>query len=130
MGKIIFKDDIILSQLKLNLVSDLQKSVIKNIAFLLKDVELNNLEIDSELGIGAHGNYVGAQTYLIKIDISFLSFEIDFFVDYDQLEYYIYSDKKIIKQCILENYINNELIVENYIAYLHNDLKKIRIIKN
>lgn len=128
MGEIIFKDEIILSQLKLNLVTDLQKAVIKNITFLLKDLELNNLDIDSELGFGAHGNYEGKQTYLIKINISFSSFKIDFFIDYDQLEYYISLNEKIIKKCILENYINNVLIIEDYLAYLKQDLEKLNII--
>ena len=130
MGKIENNNDFIYSKLNLILISSLQKEIIENITLLFKNIKLNTIAIDSEMNTGAHGIYENQNTYLIKINMRFMNFIIDFFIDYDQLEYYISLNGKITKQCNLECYFEDKIIIEKFINYLKKDLENLGILNN
>lgn len=127
MGQIIFKSDLIFNKLNSNLISDLQKKIINSIVLFFSNIEIDNINIDSESSIGAHGEYESKETYLVKTNIRIDDFIIDFYIDYDQIEYYVTSNEKIIVRCVLERYFEDKIMAEKFNTYLKNDLKKIQI---
>ncbi|MEO8255583.1 MAG: hypothetical protein ABI554_14485, partial [Flavobacterium sp.] len=51
----------------------------------------------------------------------------EFNLAYDQLEYYISKNNELLKECNLEDFWEDKILIEKFITYLKKDLKKLNV---
>ncbi|MGB3344904.1 MAG: hypothetical protein WBA61_13435 [Aequorivita sp.] len=87
-----------------------------------------NLHFNHEIGIGERGNYDGIENHLFSIKFDYIkNYHINFFLYYDQLEYYISKNNKTLKECNLEDFWEDNIMIEKFLNYLKTDMKKLGI---
>lgn len=130
MGKIAFGFSEYLDQerLKVN-VNYLQELVVKKIDGIFNSEYIFELNFNYEIGIGERGHFNEKENYLFSIKFNYMrNYCFEFYLFYDQLEYFIVKESKIIKSCNLEDYTENIYeMVETFIKYLVRDLEKLKI---
>ncbi len=76
---------------------------------------------------GVRGKYDGIKNYSICFEFDYCDFFFEFYLSYDQLEFYISKDGKIIRECNLEDFWEDRIMIEKFITYLKKDLKRLEI---
>ncbi|TDS55235.1 hypothetical protein [Myroides indicus] len=76
---------------------------------------------------GLFGKYLGKPVTSLQIKFEYLDFLFEFYLAYNQLEYYILKEGKIIKECNLEDFYEDDILVQKFIKYLADDLKDLKL---
>lgn len=104
---------------------------IKSVMYLEKIFDLSeikNLEIKNYYFIGTRGKFNGIENYSLFFNFNYYKCFFEFYLSYDQLEYYILRNNKILKRCNLEDYTENvDEMSETYMNYLKRDMKKLNL---
>lgn len=108
-------------------VSALQLNCLNKIHYIFIEEKLNNLIVDNYYFIGVRGNYEGKENYCLHFSFNYYSYYIEFYLCYDQLEYYISKENRTLKECNLEDFWKDDIMVNKFIDYLKRDLKKLNI---
>ena len=116
------------SDTKLELVN-LQVLSMKEIDSIFVEDEIQNIQCEADYGIGERGYYEGKDNLLVKVSFRyFRDFCFEFYLYYDQLEYYVFTNSKILKKCNLEDFTEDEKEMTSvFIKYLKKDLNKLKI---
>lgn len=107
------------SQLQIDCISLLNKLFINN--------SITNIAVKSYFFEGVRGKFDKLENYCICFDFTYFDYSIEFDLSYDQLEYYISKEGKTIKECNLEDFWVDDIMIKKYINYLKKDLKKLKI---
>lgn len=110
------------SQLQIDCILLLDKLFISN--------RITNFVIKSYFFEGVRGKYYKLENYNICFDFVYFDYSIEFNLSYDQLEYYISEEGKTIKECNLEDFWEDKIMIKKFITYLKKDLKKLEILFN
>ncbi len=100
------------------------------ISFLIQtfiSIEIKNLIIKNYFFKGVRGRFDGLNNYCISFDFIYFDYLFEFNLAFDQLEYYISKQGGTIKECNLEDFWEDKIMIEKFITYLKNDLKKLEI---
>jgi hypothetical protein len=93
--------------------------------FYLENIK--NIKNEDYFFIGNRGSFDGKENYTIKITLFYFNYNFEFYLSYDQLEYYITKDGKKLKECNLEDFWEEDIHIEKFINYLKKDLKSLDI---
>lgn len=107
--------------------SDMQKNCISELKKIFQETEIKNFAVDNYFFIGVRGNYEGKRNYSLHFKFDYFDYLIEFFISYDQLEYYIELGNKKIGKCNLEDYWEEKKMVKKFIAYLKKDLESLNL---
>jgi hypothetical protein len=108
--------------------SYLQTNTIRLLENIFSKVDIINFENNSYLFQGVRGRFEGIDNYSICFKFGYNGFIFEFDLAYDQLEYYISKNGKLLKECNLEDYTEDENEMANtFIKYLKKDLNKLKI---
>lgn len=107
------------SQLQINCINSLDKIFIQN--------QILNFKENSYFFVGVRGKYDGKTNYSICFEFNYFDYFIEFYIIYDQLEYYISKNGRLLKECNLEDFWEDKIMIEKFIAYLKKDLNKLKI---
>jgi hypothetical protein len=114
---------------KVDNLKEIQLLVLANLELIFSDELISDFQCEVFNGKGERGNYYGKLNKLLNLNFIFFEFNFEFYLFYDQLEYYILKNKKVIKSCNLEDYTADEEEMSNtFIKYLKNDMKKLKIL--
>ena len=108
-------------------VSILQLDCLKKIQDMFKEEKINNLIVDNYYFIGVRGDFVGKENYSIHFSFNYYEYGFEFYLCYDQLEFYISENNKILKECNLEDFWEDNIMIEKFLNYLKTDMKKLGI---
>lgn len=108
--------------------STLQVKCVKALENIFIENEIKFFKNKSYLFKGVRGKFEGADNYSIYFTFEYCGFFIEFDLAYDQLEFYILKENKILKECNLEDYTEIiEEMVETFIKYLVRDMEILNI---
>jgi hypothetical protein len=97
-----------------------------NELFILKNIK--NFKYEVEKFEGVRGYYLDRFNLVISYYFDYLNYFISIHLYYDQMEYYISKNGKILKECNLEDYTEDENeMADTFIKYLKKDLNKLKI---
>lgn len=110
-------------------IMNIQILILEALDLLFQQNDISNVQIEHTIGIGERGDYENEENHLLKISLNYTDFYVfEFYLYYDQLEYYIYKNSKIVGKCNLEDYTTNEdEMAYTFIKYLRKDLSKLKI---
>lgn len=127
MGQII---NIIRENIKTEIfIRSIQLLTIETLDLIFQEYNMSNIHIGYEIGIGERGIYENEENHLLKINFEYINLYVfQFYLYYDQLEYYIFNNSKIVGKCNLEDYTENEEeMIFTFVKYLRKDLVKLNI---
>lgn len=108
--------------------SDMQVICVLALEKIFIDNEIKCFKNESYLFKGVRGKFYCLDNYSMYFTFEYFSFFFEFYLIYDQLEYYISKENSILKECNLEDYTEDiDEMVETFIKYLVNDLRKLSI---
>lgn len=107
--------------------SQLQIDCISFLDNIFINIEIKNLIVKNYLFKGVRGKFDGLNNYCISFDFNYFGYLFEFNLAFDQLEYYISKEGKTIKECNLEDFWEEKIMIEKFITYLKTDLKKLEI---
>lgn len=107
-------------------VSEMQLNCLKRIYFLFEK-DIWNLIVDNYYFTGVRGKYDVKENYCLHFKFCYYEYDFEFYLCYDQLEFYITKEKKILKECNLEDFWKDTIMIEKFINYLKNSMMKLNI---
>jgi hypothetical protein len=103
-----------LKNLNYNLIS-FQKRTLDLITSIFKKSEISNLKINYIEGKGVRGKYEDLENNQLELYFYYFNYNFEFFLSFDQLEYYIFKDGKKLKECNLEDFWEEDVHIEKFI---------------
>ncbi|RTY85519.1 hypothetical protein [Flavobacterium sp. RSP15] len=127
MGRII--DKIKEDSKNLIFIKSIQKLTFETLDKLFQEHNISNIKIEYEIGTGERGNYEDEENHLLKINFDYIDlYTFEFYLYYDQLEFYILKNLEIVGKCNLEDYTEDENeMVATFIKYLKRTLIKLEV---
>jgi hypothetical protein len=110
--------------------SQLQIDCVSFLNNIFLNIEIKNLIIKNYLFKGVRGKFDGLNNYSLSFDFNYFDYYFEFNLSFDQLEYYISKDDELLKECNLEDFWEDKILIEKFITYLKKDLKKLEILFN
>jgi len=107
-------------------LNDLQKLIIEKLddVFACEDIQL--LERKIQYGLGVRGAYANKQVVQLDLKTRFRDYTLEFYLNYDQLEYYVLDKKgNVLKECNLEDASSYLEMTSIFIDYLKTDLSTL-----
>ena len=108
-------------------VSEVQRDCIEQLNSIFVAARIENLLIKNYFFLGVRGSYLDKPNYCLNFKFNYCGFVFEFFIMYDQLEFYIIKDAKTVKECNIEDF-NLETMIPQFISYLRKSVKKFEII--
>lgn len=105
----------------------IQRNTLIKLAEVFYESEITNLITDNFYFEGVGGTYFGKTIYCIHFMFEYNDFYFEFYLQYDQLEFYISKGDKIKKSCNYEDFTTEEELVELFISTLIKDMRKLKI---
>ncbi|WP_306350834.1 hypothetical protein [Flavobacterium sp. '19STA2R22 D10 B1'] len=107
--------------------SKLQNDCVVLLYKIFIEERIYNLSVRSYKFLGVRGKYEGKINYSICFDFDYFEHSIEFNLSYDQLEFYITKNDKLLKQCNLEDFWEDNLMIKKFINILKKELENLRI---
>ena len=117
--------DNILSENPSKLIS-LQIECIKQLEDIFINESVENFKFDNYSFLGVRGNYIDKENYCLHFKFDYRGFLFEFFIMYDQFEYYVEKEESVLVKCIFEDFDEKTMIFD-FIKYLKKDLLKLNI---
>lgn len=98
------------------------------VALLIKHFEgktLNDLVFLTEMQIGNRGEFEGKQNLLLEIKFQLKNIKCEFFISYDQLEFYAFKQGSELYSINLEDFGPQNKMLETFSEYLNLFFAKI-----
>ncbi|MBT0552590.1 hypothetical protein [Riemerella anatipestifer] len=108
-------------------VKELQTLAMINLKKVFYEENIIDYYTEIEKFIGVRGIYTDKENVVISHVFSYYNFNIEIYLYYDQLEYYISKNNKILKKCLLEDFWTIEIHVSKFIVNLKSDLTLLNI---
>lgn len=108
--------------------SQLQIDCVSFLNDVFTSIDIKNLIIKNYSFKGVRGGFDGLDNYSISFEFNYYDYLFEFNLAYDQLEYYISKSNKLLKECNLEDFWEDKILIEKFITYLKKDLKKLNIL--
>lgn len=110
-------------------LSSLQIKCIQELTKIFDQLYIKNFSFLDYFYNGTFGKYQGKEVYTVEVKFLYKLYCFKFIIAYNQLEYYISKDEKIIFECNLEDFWREEVFLKKYLDFLQKDLEKISKIK-
>lgn len=110
--------------------SQLQINCIKKLQEILIEDYVENIIIDNQFHIGVRGDYEGKPNYMMYFRFTYMDYLFEFYLAYDQLEFYIAKDGKLAKECNLEDFWDDETLLSKFINYFIKGIDALNIVRN
>lgn len=107
--------------------SQLQTNCIMQLDKLFIESEINDAIVESYFFEGVRGKYDKLENYCICFHFNYFNHSFEFELSYDQLEYYITNEEKLLKECNLEDFWEDKIMIEKFIIHLKKDLAILEI---
>jgi len=117
----------ILDNYKLELSSPFQLETLRLLELQFLNKEILDLDISISHDLGVRGKYEGILNLMICVKFTFSNNDFEFYIHYDQLEYYILQNKKAIKRYILEDFFDENTMIEKFMLKLKKDIDSLNI---
>lgn len=108
-------------------IKELQTLAMINLKKIFYEENIIDYYVEIEKFIGVRGIYTDKENVVISHVFSYYNFNIEIYLYYDQLEYYISKNNKVLKKCLLEDFWTIEIHVSKFIENLKNDLTLLNI---
>ena len=109
-----------------NELISLQIECIKQLENVFINENIEEFKIANYFFLGVRGNYIDKENYCLHFKFDYKGFLFEFFIMYDQFEYYIEKDKSVLAKCVLEDFDEKTMILD-FTKYLKKDLLSLNI---
>lgn len=106
-------------------ISSLQIICIKGLVEIFDESRIEEFSYEDYFYDGTFGQYQGKEVYAVDIKFRYKFYDFEFILAYNQLEYFISRESKIIFECNLEDFWEENVLAEKYLNFLRIDLNKI-----
>lgn len=106
-------------------LSSLQVKCLNDLANIFDESQIEGFSYEDYFYDGTFGKYQGKGIYAVDIKLRYKFYDFEFIITYNQLEYYISNKGKIIFECNLEDFWEDDIFLKKYLGFLQADLKKI-----
>lgn len=107
-------------------VLEVQVDCLVRLKLFFQDIEVQSLQVDNFYYTGVRGKYYEQTQYCLHFCFNSINYNFEFYLHYDQLEFYITKNHKIIKKCILEDFWEPEVMVTKFFDYLQRCVDKLK----
>ncbi len=108
------------------LIKPIQHKVMERLEALFKPF-VDDFDVSYTVGTGVRGDYIDKEMTQVNIEFEHRDYRYEFYLNYDQLEYYIYKKEYAIARCNLEDYADMDTVMVKYFEYLERDISKFNI---
>jgi len=107
--------------------SYLQKSCINKIADIFDCNLAGELRDESYYFTGVRGRFQDKENYCACFNFDYQNYNFQFYLSYDQLEYYILKKTDKIVECNLEDFWEDDIMTLKFITSLKKDLDRLKV---
>ena len=109
-----------------NDVIEIQIDCLHRLELFFQSLGVKDLQVDNYYFSGVRGDYNEQIKYCLHFNFNSLSHNFEFYIDYDQLEFYISKNGKMVKECLLEDFWPPEILVTKFLSYLQHCVSELR----
>ncbi|TBX68334.1 hypothetical protein EZL74_08465 [Flavobacterium silvisoli] len=92
-------------------VIQFQKEVLREIEIIFSNKEISNFRMEEHKNKGVRGKYEDNLNLMIVFYFKYKSLNFEFYIHYDQLEFYILIDTKVIRSFIIEDFDEDKKMI-------------------
>lgn len=107
-------------------LNSLQNIAIDGLELIYTDYGFKSFEFREHNNIGVRGHYLDKLNFTLELLFINSKYKLQFLLSYDQLEYYLINNcDRIIKECVIEDFYEEEEMIKIFFNFLNEDLQKM-----